>query len=1208
VIDTSRLLADLQRLLRKLEADLRQRCQGNQEVDSRARAEYDKARNAGRISQAYEVWREEFITQAAVAWILGCVFVRFIEDNRLLDTQQEQIVWLAGLGVRSQLARDRHTLYFREHPKESDREYLEHVFREIAKYPGTRELFNERHNPLWSLGVSGDGATELLNFWQQLDPATGMLQHDFTDAEWKTRFLGDLYQDLSEAARKKYALLQTPVFVEEFILDRTLTPAINEFGYQTVRLIDPACGSGHFLLGAFARLVDLWVRNEPGANSRALAQRALNGVYGVDLNPFAVAIARFRLLIAALRVSEVNRLRDAPAFEINLAVGDSLLHGPPRGNGAGDQLHMSWSPMAHVYESEDKEQLDRILVPGRYHAVVGNPPYITVKDGALSNAYRTRFGSCFRKYSLVVPFMERFFDLSLRGSTNISAGFLGMIISNAFMKRTYGERLIDRYIPHWDLSHVIDTSGAYIPNHGNPNGIPTAIIFARNREPVLEVIRAVMGIRSEPEPPLDPAHGLVWSSILAQIDLPGAADDFISVNDTPRETFHKHPWSIGGGGVSELRDLIEEQSTSRLKSVVLSIGPGAILGEEEAFDATHLRVRRPLPNGMRRIIVEGEHIRDWSLSSSGTVLFPYTCDIELRSDDVIKEWLWPLRTTLWGRADFGGQTYRECGRPFWEYHQIPKERNRTALSIAGAFLATHNHFVFDRGAKVFKQTAPVIKLIAANDENEHLGLLGLLNSSTACFWGRQTFFPRGGFSSGKWEERLEWDATKLMQFPIPQNKPLELARKIDQLAQELQTLLPIFLASCTTPNVPMWEQSKRVAEETLAQMVALQEELDWECYGYYGLVDQRLALLSSEMPRVKLGERAFEIVMARKIAAGNLQTTWFERHGSTATTEIPSHWSQDYRRVVERRIKVIETDANIRLIEQPEYKRRWHTEPWNAQAERALRDWLLNRLEGARYWTSEVLTTTARLADQVRGDAEFMQVAEMYRGRSDFDLANLVAELVRSEAVPFLPVLRYKPSGLRHRVVWERVWELQRKEDEIDARLVGRQSVVASSQTGSKVDNRSLTLEKVQRIKIAEVDDIPVPPKYKSADFLEQTFWRLRGKLDAPRERFVSYPYCERDADQSLPIAWAGWDHLQQAKALANYYESVKATEGWGPARMVPLLAGILELLPWLMQWHNELDPAYGIGMGEFFKGFVEEEVRAMGLTLNQVRDWTPAV
>jgi type I restriction-modification system DNA methylase subunit len=53
--------------------------------------------------------------------------------------------------------------------------------------------------------------------------------------------------------------LQTPEFVEEFILDRTLEPAIAEFGPKEIRLIDPTCGSGHFLLGAFQRVLDRWV-------------------------------------------------------------------------------------------------------------------------------------------------------------------------------------------------------------------------------------------------------------------------------------------------------------------------------------------------------------------------------------------------------------------------------------------------------------------------------------------------------------------------------------------------------------------------------------------------------------------------------------------------------------------------------------------------------------------------------------------------------------------------------------------------------------------------------------------------------------------------------------------------------------------------------------------------------------------------------------
>ena len=137
----------------------------------------------------------------------------------------------------------------------------------------------------------------LLAFFQKIDATTGRLIHDFTDENWGTRFLGDLYQDLSESARKKYALLQTPDFVESFILDRTLTPAIDTFGLAAVRLIDPTCGSGHFILGGFHRLLTLWQQREPETNERELAARALNAVYGVDLNPYAVAIAAGGLFV-----------------------------------------------------------------------------------------------------------------------------------------------------------------------------------------------------------------------------------------------------------------------------------------------------------------------------------------------------------------------------------------------------------------------------------------------------------------------------------------------------------------------------------------------------------------------------------------------------------------------------------------------------------------------------------------------------------------------------------------------------------------------------------------------------------------------------------------------------------------------------------------------------------------------------------------------
>src|SRR6202042_3731404 len=148
------------------------------------------------------------------------------------------------------------------------------------------------------------------------------------DASMSTRFLGDLYQDLSQHAKDTYALLQTPVFVEEFILDHTLEQALKERSLEGFKLIDPTCGSGHFLLGAFGRLLDRWHMHAPAMEAQARVQTALDAIHGVDLNPFAVAIARFRLMVEALQACDLRSLEDAPAFKYHLAVGDSLIHGP----------------------------------------------------------------------------------------------------------------------------------------------------------------------------------------------------------------------------------------------------------------------------------------------------------------------------------------------------------------------------------------------------------------------------------------------------------------------------------------------------------------------------------------------------------------------------------------------------------------------------------------------------------------------------------------------------------------------------------------------------------------------------------------------------------------------------------------------------------------------------------------------------------------
>jgi len=1155
----------------------------------------------------------------------------------------------------------------------------------LKKLPGTRELFTEFGKQLsvtndkgrmtndqihW---LSGDAAGELLNFFQKIDASTGELVHDFTDPNWDTRFLGDLYQDLSEAARKKFALLQTPDFVEEFILDRTLDPALDEFGLMVhhgdtesteknnkkklrdlrasvvplsiFKMIDPACGSGHFLLGAFPRILDRWQRKEPGTNIRELTQRALNSIHGVDINPFAVAIAKFRLLLVAMKSCDIQRLGDAPAFQVNVACGDSLLHGENRtstgqtlmdfADGATDQ-----ELYAHAYPGEDLQKVRALLRPGTYHCVVANPPYIVPKDRKLNDWYRKRFSACHMKYSLAVPFMQQIFQLAVQG------GFTGQITANSFMKREFGRKLIESFFPSIDLTHVIDTSGAYIPGHGTP----TTILFGRNRDYVGTTLRTVLGIRGEPSTPEEPARGLVWSSILSLVDQSGKPNEYVSSGDSERSLFQKHPWSIGGGGASELKELLDDGAASCLNDVTSVIG---ILGMTNADDVMlappSTFARNRVENKTHRRLTMGDEIRDWEISDGDHSVFPYDGSklLEIQYFNGLHEWLWPTRTILGTRATFARLTYFQEGRPWWEWHQVSLDRLSSPRSIVFGEVATHNHFVFDRGGKVFNRTAPVIKLQRDATEDDHLGLLGLLNSSTACFWMKQVCFPKKGYLDSKWEERLAFNGTNIEKLPLPEGRPLATTKRLDRLAQGLLGCSPVDLINERRLSVrdnelvvndkaptealvaDVMELGEFANKKIKKEMIGGQENLDWECYKLYGLIEDDLTESNSESSwfPISLGQRAFEIVLARKIAAGETQSTWFERHGATPITELPVEWPDDYKKLVERRIKLIENDPSIRLIEQPEYKRRWSTELWESQLERALREWILNRLEtyfdfdgrmtdeadasNRRVPLGEIaMYSVAQLADAARRDPQFMEVGELYRDDPAFDVQSLVEELVAAESVPHLPILRYKDSGLRKRAEWEKTWDLQRREDAMSGQL----SVISAQLKAEKVEKKNPALQaEFDRLTTENrqlTTSIPVPPKYTSADFISTggaRYWSLRGKLDVPKERWISFPHCE-GPDGTLIICWAGYDHLQQAQAISAYYVRVQTEFGGSDdPRLIPLLASLIELLPWLAQWHNEPNAKFdGLRMGDYFESFVNEEARNLGKTLAEIKAWVP--
>nr|WP_238420812.1 BREX-2 system adenine-specific DNA-methyltransferase PglX [Streptomyces taklimakanensis] len=1178
---------DLKRQVKAVEADLGKQVKGLSEVEVRLRTEYDRARKLGRTAATWNSWLDERVTQVAVAWVLGTVFVRFCEDNRLIPEP-----YLTGPdGDRRELAEARYDAYVESDEDPTYRGWLEKAFDELGQGQAGRLLFDKRHNPLYQIPLSHDGARELVEFWRQRDEA-GVLVHDFTDPlnedgteGWDTRFLGDLYQDLSESARKTYALLQTPEFVEEFILDRTMNPAVREFGYEELKMIDPTCGSGHFVLGAFRRLVRLWAEGHPGKDVHERVRAALDSVHGVDINPFAVAIARFRLLVAAMAASDLRTLAEAAKYEwpMHLAIGDSLIKSRQMGLFDGLDGQDADELATFAYATEDMQEHPGILQQGRYHVVVGNPPYITVKDKQLNSLYKGLYNACAMQYALSVPFAQRFFELAKSGDADGNGyGMVGQITANSFMKREFGTKLIENYFAHEiELTEVIDTSGAYIPGHGTP----TVILIGKRRAGSgrSTAIRTVRSVQGEPSAPKDAEKGLVWQAIIEQIDKPGSVSQWVSVDDLDRmQYFARQPWVLTDGGL-ELNAKIEDAQVTKLSSEAESIGFCAVTREDDAYMIGEAAARRlGVPTRHIRPFYGGASVREWGVQDGIGTLFPYEDATQTAQiDNATERILWRNRVLLRRRKALSG-TQEEQGLTWFEFSSFNRRRYWSPFLIAFSFVATHNQFTLRRDLSGFIRTAPVIKLREGASEEEHLRLLGLLNSSTAGFWLRQVSHDKGrpgadvAGADEPWEHRFEFTGTKLEEFPIPVEFPAELGASLDGLAQKLASTAPSAIVSVAVPTVAALRAGREKWESTRARMIALQEELDWQVYALYGLLDEEITAPVEEIPEIAPAERAFAIVLARKIERGEVTTTWFEHynHRFTPVTEIPAHWPAPYREVVQKRIDAIESNRAIGMIERPEYKRRWATEGWDALQEKALRSWLLDRMEKRELWFDEngqpTILTLARLTDALSRDEDFVSVAKLYAPRKD--LPKVVAELITEEHVPFLAALRYKPSGLKKRADWEHVWDLQRKED-----------AEPDEQTKRKIR-----------------DSIPVPPKYTSADFLRPSYWRARGKLDVPKERFISYG--QTNAATPDLYGWAGWDHREQAQALATYFTNTAlSTE-----EITPFLAGLLELQPWLYQWHNEFDMLYSGSPADFFAGYRQQMQGEHGLTDDDLRAWRP--
>jgi len=262
--------------------------------------------------------------------------------------------------------------------------------------------------------------------------------------------------DLVSGKRKKMGIYYTPSYIVDYIVKNTVGEYVKDKSLDEildVKIVDPACGSGSFLIRAFQELINtVEERLKKGEKSGkyktfqkwegklSLSEKATiltNCIYGVDLDEKAVELAQLNLLLKILEEeTRETRKKILPNMKDNIKNGNSLI------SDSRYDKAFNW----HA-------QFPRVFTDGGFDVVVGNPPYVNNRN--LPNEQKTFFEknykTSFQQYDLYVLFYEKSLEILKRG------GYLGFITPNKFTITKYGEPL-RKLILENELRNIVDVS------------------------------------------------------------------------------------------------------------------------------------------------------------------------------------------------------------------------------------------------------------------------------------------------------------------------------------------------------------------------------------------------------------------------------------------------------------------------------------------------------------------------------------------------------------------------------------------------------------------------------------------------------------------------------------------------------------------------------------------------------------------------------
>jgi type I restriction-modification system DNA methylase subunit len=269
--------------------------------------------------------------------------------------------------------------------------------------------------------------------------------YDFSDISRDV--LGHLYEEhLSPQERKELGEFYTPTSVVDYILDQVGYTVDKQLELPEYDLLDPACGSGTFLVRAATRLRERL--KQKGVGPRDSLEIIQERLHGFDLNPFATHICEMNLLFQV-----IDLYRDVKRRDEDYTLGRFQIY-------QTDSLRTETQTSLSTVQSnflqrkyqEEKQEAYRAKNREDYGFVVGNPPYVRIQnlpDGPAREDY-DEYYSAYYNYDLYCLFVER------AASWLEKNGQIGFIISNKFVQSRYGERLREFIPMNFQLETLIN--------------------------------------------------------------------------------------------------------------------------------------------------------------------------------------------------------------------------------------------------------------------------------------------------------------------------------------------------------------------------------------------------------------------------------------------------------------------------------------------------------------------------------------------------------------------------------------------------------------------------------------------------------------------------------------------------------------------------------------------------------------------------------